>query len=151
MQESFFFLNQFWVAFLFMVPMVLIARSVVAGTRYSPILIIVVFGLIMGALLTATGVSAPGLPEFALLGLLSRATVIVLAVSFFAGGQELRRLFGGVKLPPDTSVILSKEDMFFGTTRWQLFFIVRSFFVLVGLDSTIRLLMGFNTGTAIDV
>jgi hypothetical protein len=36
--------NQFWLTLFFVLPMVLVARAVVAGSRYSAILIIVVFG-----------------------------------------------------------------------------------------------------------
>ena len=53
------FLNQFWLTLLVLVPVVLVARAVVAGSRYSPILIIVVFGLSLGALLVATRAGAP--------------------------------------------------------------------------------------------
>ena len=42
------FLNQFWMSLFLIIPIVLISRSVVAGSRYSPILIIVLFGLGMG-------------------------------------------------------------------------------------------------------
>jgi len=52
--------NQLTLAFLLLVPIVLIARTVVAGTRYSPILIIVVFGLIMGALMVGSQVATRG-------------------------------------------------------------------------------------------
>lgn len=57
-------LNQFWLTMMMVIPIVLIARTVVAGTKYSPILIIVVFGLVMGSVLVASGVATPGLPEF---------------------------------------------------------------------------------------
>lgn len=136
------FLNQFWLTLLVLVPVVLVARAVVAGSRYSPILIIVVFGLSLGALLVATRAGAPGLPDFYLLGMLGRATVIALTASFFVGGQELRRLFGGVQVAADTSVVLNKSEVILGTGRTQLFFIVRAFFVLLGVDATVRVLLG---------
>jgi hypothetical protein len=85
------------------VPIVLVARAVVARTRYSPTLIIVVFGMSFGALLVATEMTVPGLPGLDLLNTLARAAVIALVASFFVGGQELRRLFGGASVPPDTS------------------------------------------------
>ena len=82
--------NQFWLSLFFIVPMVLVARAVVAGTRYSAILIIVIFGLLMGFLLVVTGVSRPGLADFPMLGMIAQSTIIALAAFFFVGGQELR-------------------------------------------------------------
>ncbi|MDP2367114.1 hypothetical protein [Rhodoferax sp.] len=59
MTDALAFLNQFWLTLLLLIPVVLVARAVVAGSRYSPILIIVVFGLSLGALLVATRAGAP--------------------------------------------------------------------------------------------
>ncbi len=95
-------LNQFLLSLLLLIPMVLVARAVVAGTRYSPILIIVVFGLTMGYVLVASGVSTPGLPQFSLIDLISRTTIIALTVSFFVGGQELRKILHGIELDQTT-------------------------------------------------
>lgn len=142
MTDALAFLNQFWLTLLVLVPVVLVARAVVAGSRYSPILIIVVFGLSLGALLVATRAGGPGLPEFYLLGMLGRATIIALTASFFVGGQELRRLFGRVPTLADTSVVLNKTEVILGTGRTQLFFIVRAFFVLLGVDAAVRVLLG---------
>ncbi len=135
-------LNHFWLTLLMLVPLVLVARAVVAGSRYSPILIIVVFGLSWGAVLVLTEAGAPGLADFELLGMLARATIIALTASFFVGGQELRRLFGGVQVPADTSVVLNSNEAILGTGRTQLFFIVRAFFVLLGVDASVRVLLG---------
>jgi hypothetical protein len=140
------FLDQFWLTLLVLVPVVLVARAVVAGSRYSAILIIVVFGLTLGALLVATGAGTPGLPDLYLMNLLSRATIVALTASFFVGGQELRRLFGGVTVPADTSVVLNDKEVVLGTGRTQLVFIVRSFFVLLGVDATVRVLLGIGGG-----
>jgi hypothetical protein len=134
--------NQFWLSLFFVIPMVLVARAVVAGTRYSAILIIVVFGLLMGYLLVAAGVSEPGLPDFPMLGMLAQSTIIALAASFFVGGQELRRLLSGRAWPPDESVIYATEQVFFGTGRTQVVFIARAFFMLLGLDALVRLILG---------
>jgi hypothetical protein len=142
MPEALAFLDQFWLTLLMVVPIVLVARAVVARTRYSPILIIVVFGMSFGLLLVATGMTEPGLPEFDLLGTVARAAVIALVASFFVGGQELRRLFGGVSVPPDTSVVPDTTEVVLGTGRTQLFFIARAFFVLLGVDAISRLLLG---------
>jgi len=142
MLDSLAFLNQFWLTLLVLVPVVLVARAVVAGSRYSPILIVVVFGLSLGALLVATGAGVPGLPDLYVLGMLARATIVALAASFFVGGQELRRMFGGVQVDPDQSVVPNRTEAILGTGRTQLFFIIRAFFVLLGVDATVRVLLG---------
>ncbi len=139
-------LNQFLLSLFLLIPMVLVARTTVAGTRYSPILIIVVFGLMLGYVMTASGVSSPGLPHFSLIDLISRTTVVVLTVTFFVGGQELRKLIGGIQLPPDEMVIPSSEETVLGTGRTQLIFIIRSFFLLVGIEALYRLIMGIEIG-----
>lgn len=72
---------QFWWSLFILIPMVLIAHTVVAGTRYSPILIIVIFGLLMGFVLVSLGVSTAGLPDFPLLNILSRTTIVALAAT----------------------------------------------------------------------
>lgn len=140
------FLDQFWLTLLMLVPIVMVARAVVAGSRYSAILIIVVFGLTLGALLVATGAGTAGLPDLYLMNMLSRATIVALTASFFVGGQELRRLFGGVTVPLDTSVVLNDKEVVLGTGRTQFVFIVRSFFVLLGVDATVRVLLGSGGG-----
>ncbi len=139
-------LNQLLLSLALLVPMVLVARTAVAGTRYSPILIIVVFGLLMGYILQASQVSQPGLPQFSLLGLVSRTTIVALTVSFFIGGQELRKLLGGIKLDPDDMVTPSTEEVVLGTGRTQLIFIIRSFFLLIGIEALYRTLLGDDSG-----
>lgn len=143
------FLNQFWLSAFFLIPMVLVARAAVAGTRYSPILIIVVFGLAMGLALAETGVTGAGLPAFPLLGILSRTTIIALTVTFFVGGQEIRRMFSKRPVPPDDSVTYCMEETVFGTCRTHLFFIVRAFFLLLGLEGLTKLLLGLTPDDAI--
>jgi hypothetical protein len=134
--------TQFWLTVFFVIPMVLVARAVVAGSRYSAILIIVVFGLLMGHLLVTTGVSDPGLRDFPMLGMIAQSTVIALAASFFVGGQELRRILTRVEVPPDQSVLYSTEQIFFGTGRTQLVFVARAFFTLLGIEALTRMLLG---------
>jgi hypothetical protein len=141
--------NQFWLSVFFVIPMVLVARAVVAGTRYSAILIIVAFGLLMGHLLVATGVSEPGLRDFPMLGMIAQSTVIALAASFFVGGQELRRILTRVEVPPDLSVVYSNEQIFLGTGRTQLVFIARAFFTLLGIEALTRLLLGTAPETSL--
>lgn len=140
-------LNQVGLALFLLIPLVLIARTVVAGTHYSPILIIVVFGLSMGYILFATGVSEPGLPGFPVVGLISGTVVIVLTGIFFAGGQELRKLFGGKKIEPDQTFSPSEEDAVIGTKRTQLVAIIRAFFLLLGIGALVRLILGTDGGS----
>lgn len=134
--------NQFWLTVFFVIPMVLVARAVVAGTRYSAILIIVIFGLLMGYLMVATGVSEPGLGDFPMMGMVAKATIVALAASFFVGGQELRKIFGGLPMEADRSVSYATEQVFFGTGRTQLVFIARAFFLLLGMEALMRVLLG---------
>lgn len=141
--------NQFWLTLFFVIPMVLVARAVVAGTRYSAILIIVIFGLLMGYLLVATGVSEPGLSDFPMLGMVAQATIIALAASFFVGGQQLRRILSGMRIPPDESVVYATEEIFFGTGRTFVIFIARAFFLLLGMEALTRVMLGTVPDTSL--
>jgi hypothetical protein len=136
------FLNQFWLALFLIIPIVLISRTVVAGSRYSPILIIVLFGLGMGFALVKSDIGTPGLSEFPLLSLISRVTIVALIVSFFVGGQELQKIFKGEHLQLDDIVTYSSEEVLLGTKRTQLYFLIRSFFILIGVEGIVRLLIG---------
>ncbi|OIJ18724.1 hypothetical protein BKP45_15680 [Anaerobacillus alkalidiazotrophicus] len=139
-------LNHFWLTLFLLIPMVLISRTVVAGTRYSPILIIVIFGLTMGYILVATGVASPGLAEFPIVDFIAKTTIIALIVSFFVGGQELRKILGGKELSGEDMIVPSEEESFLGTTRTQFVFILRSFFLLLGIEGLVRILLGNNAG-----
>lgn len=139
-------LNQFLLSLFLLIPMVLVARTAVAGTRYSPILIIVIFGLFLGYVLVASGVSSPGLPQFTLIDLVSRTTVVALTVSFFVGGQELRKIIGGIELEPDDMVVPCTEESVLGTGRTQLIFIIRAFFLLIGIEAMARLVLDLRGG-----
>lgn len=138
-------LNHFWLTLFLLIPMVLISRTVVAGTRFSPILIIVIFGLTMGYVLVASGVADPGLVEFPLLNFIAKTTIIALIVSFFVGGQELRKIFGGRSLTCEDMIVPSTEESMLGTTSTQLVFILRSFFLLLGIEGIARLLLGMES------
>jgi hypothetical protein len=138
------FLNQFWWSLFILVPMVLVARTAVAGTRYSPILIIVIFGLLMGFVLTSSGVTTAGLPDFPLLNILSRTTIIALGATFFVGGQQIRRMFSRNAVPKDESVIYCMEEVVLGTARTQLVFIIRAFFLLLGIEAIYKYLLGIS-------
>lgn len=139
-------LNQFWLTMMMVIPLVLIARTVVAGTKYSPILIIVVFGLAMGFVLVASGVATPGLPEFPIVDLISKVTLVALTVSFFVGGQEIRKILSKVTLGVDDMVIPSTSEIVFGTNSTQLFFIFRTFFLLLGIEGLNRMILGIDSG-----
>ena len=138
-------LNQFWLMLFFLIPIVLVSRMVVAGTRFSPILIIVILGLGMGYLLVETGVATPGLVEYPFIDLMARTTIIALTVSFFVGGQELRKILGNKDLDVEDSVVPSEEETFLGTSRTQFFFIVRAFFLLFGLEGITRMILSDGT------
>ncbi len=135
-------LNQLWLTVLLLIPIVLIARTVVAGTRYSPILIIVIFGLGMGLALVKGNVASPGLVEFPILGLISKVTIVALIASFFVGGQELKKIMGQQKLETEDLIVPSDEEIILGTKRTQFVFIVRAFFILIGIEAVKRLILG---------
>ena len=137
--------NQFWLTIFCLIPLVLVSRTVVTGTRYSPILIIVVFGLAMGYILVASGVSTAGLPEFEIVDHIGRSTIIALIASFFVGGQELRKTFGKLHVEHDDLVIHSEEVAMVGTSKTQFAFIVRTLFLLLGIDTAYRVLIGIDT------
>lgn len=139
-------LNQFWLSLFLLIPTILVARTVVAGTKFSPILIIVVFGLTMGYVLVASGVASQGLPEFPIIDLISRTTTAVLAISFFVGGQELRKIFGKNKIALEDMVVPCSEEIVLGTTRTQFVYIIRSFFLLLGIDSLYRIIIRPEAG-----
>ncbi|ARK30723.1 hypothetical protein [Halalkalibacter krulwichiae] len=134
-------INQFWILLFFLVPMVLISRTIVAGTRFSPVLIIVIFGLLLGFILVSVGIASPGLLEFPFVDLMSRTTIIALIVSFFVGGQELRKILGNIELEVDDIVVPSDEETLLGTSRTQLIFIIRAFFLLLGIEGFTRMIL----------
>jgi len=141
-------LNQFWLSLFLLIPIILVARTVVAGTKFSPILIIVVFGLAMGYVLTISGVATQGLPEFPIVDLISKTTIVALTVSFFVGGQEIRKIFSGRKIDVEDMVVPSKEEVVLGTSRTQVVYIVRSFFQLLAVFGgfTVLALAGMPIG-----
>ncbi len=143
-------LNQFWLTFLLVISMVLVSRTFVAGTRYSPILIIVVFGLIMGYVLVNTGMGTPGLGEFPIVDFTSRVTITALIASFFVGGQEIRKLISDKEIDKTDIVVPSDEEMFLGTKFTQFMFLIRSFFVLIGIESMKRVIIGYNNNEPLD-
>ncbi|MCF7924002.1 MAG: hypothetical protein K9L64_02700 [Candidatus Izimaplasma sp.] len=127
---------------------VLIARSVVAGSKYSPILIIVVFGLTLGMVLEVSGLAEPGLIEFPIIGLTGGTTIIALIATFFTGGQKLRNTFWKPKVAKEDDVILNQEEVILGTKGTQLVFLTRAFFILVGVISIYRII--FPPGGSLD-
>ncbi len=143
-------LNQFFLTFLMVISMVLVSRTFVAGTRYSPILIIVVFGLIMGLILVSSGLATPGLAEFPVMDLASKVTITALTASFFVGGQEIKKIITGQKIDKKDIVVQSTEEIFLGTKFTQFMFIIRAFFILIGIESLKRAILGIETGGMID-
>jgi len=137
--------DQFWLTIFCLIPLVLISRTIVTGTRYSPILLVVVFGLTMGYLLVISGVSTPGLPEFQVLDHISRTTIVTLIASFFVGGQELRKTFGKLKIEHDDLIIHTDELATIGTNKTQFAFIFRAFFLLLGIDTAYRVIVGLES------
>jgi len=135
-------LIHFFISLLILLSIVLISRSVVAGTKYSPILIIVVFGLALGMIFKISGLVEPGLAEFPIVGLASSTTVAALVVTFFVGGQKIRNTFFKPKLPKEDDVILNEHEVMLGTKGTQLVFLVRSFFILLGIVSVYRIITG---------
>ena len=138
-------LNHFILTLLILLPIVLISRAVVAGTKYSPILIIVIFGLTLGLILEITGIAEPGLAAFPMVGFTSGVTITALIVTFFVGGQKLRNTFFKPKLPKEDDVILNDQEVVLGTKGTQLIFIVRSYFILVGIEALKRIILGSSS------
>ena len=124
---------------------VLIARSVVAGSKYSPILIIVVFGLALGMVLELSGLATAGLSEFPIVGLTGGTTIIALIATFFVGGQKLRNTFWNPKHPKEDDVVLNEEEVVLGTKGTQLVFLTRAFFILIGIVSLNRIIFASDT------
>ncbi len=135
-------LSHLWLTLLMLVSMILISRTVVAGTKYSSILVIVVFGLIMGKVLVMGGVSEPGLADFPFVVLISKATISALIVSFFVGGQEFRKILKREDYSIEDMVVQSEKELVLGTRSTQFVFIVRAFFILLGLEAASRFILG---------
>lgn len=135
----------FFLAFLLLIPIILVSRTVVAGSRYSPILIIVVFGLLMGLVLVQSGAAAPGLPDFPIIGLMSKVTITALIASFFVGGQEIKKLLSHKSIALEDIIIPSEEEVIFGTKRTQFMFLVRAFFILIGIEGIKRMIVGYSS------
>ncbi len=89
-----------------------------------------------------SGLVEPGLAEFPLVGLASSTTVAALVVTFFVGGQKIRNTFFKPKLPKADDVVLNEKEVILGTQGTQLVFIVRSFFLLLGIISIYRIITG---------
>jgi len=140
-------LNQIGLALVLLIPLMLIARAVVKGTTYSPILVIVIIGLSIGYIFFKAGIFEPGLPGFPIITLISGSVIVVLTGVFFSGGQELRKLFGKVEIDENQTIIPSDEEVVLGTKRTQLFEIIRVFFLLIGISALTRQALG-NTSSS---
>jgi len=139
-------LNHFWLTLVLLLSVILISRALVAGTKYSPILIIVIFGLTLGLVLETSGIGTPGLDEFPIIQMASKVTVTALIVIFFVGGQKLRNTFLRPKLPKKDDVILNEKEVILGTKGTQFVFIVRAFFILLGIEGLKRIILGQTEG-----
>ncbi|MGF1721363.1 hypothetical protein L4D20_15090 [Vibrio kyushuensis] len=126
--------------------MVLLSRAIVANTKYSAVLVIVVLGLLMGTLFVKTGLAQPGLQEFPAIVLLSQTTVIALIATFFVGGQEIRKLLSKQFDKAESLVVAAKHEAFVGTTSTQLVFVIRAFVLLMGIEMASALLTGRSAG-----
>ena len=135
-------LNHVWLALFLLVPLVLIARAVVAGSRYSPILVIVILGLASGLLMKQVGLVAPGLREFLLVDMIGRVTLIALIAAFFAGGQELIRILTGKRPTGEDIMQPSQEDAILGTKRTQLFFVFQVIFIFFAVEGIRQMIVG---------
>ena len=134
---------QFFLALILLIPIILISRTVVAGSRYSPILIIVIFGLIMGLVLVRSDVSTPGLPDIPIVVLMSKVTITALIASFFVGGQEIRKILKHQDTTLEDIIIPSQDEVILGTKRTQFVFLIRAFFILIGIEGVKRLVLGY--------
>ena len=137
------FISQFLFSLVLTLLLLLVSRAVVAQTRYSSVIIVIVFALGMGVVLTRSGLTTAGIPELPLLNLLSRSTLIALIPIFFIGGQELRKIFGDIPYIKDEINTPSKIEVFYGTTTSQLTLLTRSFFLLIGIAGIKGLLLGY--------
>lgn len=141
--------NHYFIAIVLLITMVLISRTIVAGTKYSSILIIVIFGLTMGALLVRSGMATPGLGEFPAIVLVSQTTIIALIATFFVGGQEIKRMLSRQEKDTEAFMTPSQEEVILGTTSTQFFFIIRAFFILVGIATADVLIGGLAVNYAL--
>jgi len=140
-------LNHFWLTLLILLPIVLISRAVVAGTKYSPILIIVIFGLTLGLIMDVSNIGNAGLSSFPMIGFTSGVTITALIVTFFVGGQKLRNTFFKHKPLKEDDVILNDNEVILGTKGTQLIFIVRAYFILVGIEGLKRIILGDSSSS----
>ncbi|WP_295895654.1 hypothetical protein [uncultured Vibrio sp.] len=134
--------NHFFLALVALTIMVLVSRTIVAGTKYSSLLVIVIFGLGLGALLVKSGMAAPGLGEFPVVVLMSQTTVIALIASFFVGGQEIKRLLSKQSFDDEGYFAASTKEVIVGTSSTQLTFIIRAFLLLIGIQTADVLVSG---------
>ena len=138
-------LDQLIITFLLIIPIILIARTIVSGTKYSPILIVVIFGLLMGFFLVKGNVATPGIVELPLIILMSKVTVTALIASFFVGGQELKKILCHQKIQEDDTMIPCNDEILLGTKHTQFIFIIRAFCILLGIEGVYRILQGVPT------
>jgi len=106
----------------------------------------VIFGLTLGLIIEVTGIGTPGLKEFPIIGMASAVTITALIATFFVGGQKLRNTFFKPKLPGKDDVILNENEVMLGTKGTQFVFIVRAYFILLGIEGLKRIILGQTSG-----
>lgn len=137
--------GHYLLAFVVLALMVVVARTIVAGSKYSSLLVIVVLGLGLGALLVKTDIAEPGLADFPVMVMMSQTTVIALIASFFVGGQEIKRLLSKHNFNEVSDLSPSTKEVVLGTSSTQMMFIVRGFLLLLGIYMADALLTGQAT------
>ncbi|AJR07815.1 hypothetical protein C9J03_21025 [Photobacterium gaetbulicola] len=142
--------NHFVIAIAALTIMVLVARTLVAGTKYSSLLVIVVFGLALGSLLVHSDMATPGLEQFPVVALIGQTTVIALIASFFVGGQEIRRLLSKKDFDEECDFFSpSSQEVVLGTSSTQLTYIIRAFLLLIGIQTADVLISDRTTDFAL--
>ncbi|PSW04773.1 hypothetical protein C9J01_27805 [Photobacterium rosenbergii] len=142
--------NHFVIAIAALTIMVLVARTLVAGTKYSSLLVIVVFGLALGSLLVHSDMATPGLEQFPIVALIGQTTVIALIASFFVGGQEIRRLLSKKDFDEECDFFSpSAQEVVHGTSSTQLTYIIRAFLLLIGIQTADVLISDRTTDFAL--
>ncbi len=104
----------------------------------------------MGYVLVQTGLATPGMREYPIVDFTSKLTITALIASFFVGGQEIRKLISGHQFNKPDIVTPSKDEVFLGTKFTEFMFLIRSFFVLIGIESLKRVIVGYGGGEALD-
>jgi len=99
----------------------------------------------MGLALVKGNVATPGVQELPIVILMSKVTVTALIASFFVGGQEIKKILSRQPITVDDTVSLCQDEILLGTKNTQLIFILRAFFILLGIEGVKRLILGIDS------